>query len=437
MAIIHFTNYKRSQSRGMMGSVMRYTMQEKKIMFNGHPLISGINCRPESAYHDFLNTKLLYHKTDGILFYHMVQSFPKGEQVDPAAAHAAAVKLAEYFDGHEVLVCTHIDRDHIHSHFLVNSVSFETGKKLHLAREQLEELRKCNDQVCASFSLPVFNPAANGKGKNMSAAEYRVAARGKSNKLMLMNIINDCMRFASNREEFIYLIESEGCRVRWEETRKNLTYTIPSGWQCRDRLLFGDKYLKENMEHEFKIRTELINGRAYGAEPTETSISERTTDRNTPHRERVAATDGSTGYAECSTDKADFFSVRNIRSTEDDSSADAAGFDQGGSVCAESDGTTGWEREREAFLAFKTHITPPTSISGMADNSDMSVGVAGGIVQLLQAVGTSGYDTPIRDSTTMRSPRGRKQSAKERQKRIALGQKEDDYESDTSFQQNM
>ena len=200
MAIIHFTNYKRRQSRGMMGSVMRYIMQEKKTLLNGRALISGVNCRPESVYHDFLNTKLLYHKTDGVRFYHMVQSFPKGAQVDPAAAHAAAVKLAEYFDGNEVLVCTHIDRDYIHSHFLVNSVSFETGKKLHLAREQLEELREYNDQICASFSLPVFNPAANGKGKNMSAAEYRVATRGKSNKLMLMNIITPHIDNLSRRK---------------------------------------------------------------------------------------------------------------------------------------------------------------------------------------------------------------------------------------------
>ena len=82
-----------------------------------------------------------------------------------------------------------------------------------------------------------------------------------------MNIINDCMRHASNREEFIALMESEGYKVRWEKSRKNITYTTPSGWQCRDRLLFGDKYLKENMEYEFRIREEIIYGRAHGPEP--------------------------------------------------------------------------------------------------------------------------------------------------------------------------
>ena len=71
----------------------------------------------------------------------MVQSFPKGASVDPVTAHAAALRLAEYFSGHEVLVCTHVDREHIHSHFVINSVNFDTGKKLHIAKEQLQELR--------------------------------------------------------------------------------------------------------------------------------------------------------------------------------------------------------------------------------------------------------------------------------------------------------
>ncbi len=268
MAIISFTNYKRGQTTGCMSAVMRYTMQDKKTEFEGQQLVTGINCQPESVYADFMTTKRLYHKTDGVLFYHMVQSFPKGEAVDPVTAHAAALKLAEYYEGYEVLVCTHTDREHIHSHFLINSVNFDTGRKLHIAKEQLQELRQRNDMVCKEFSLPVFQPREQKqKTKTMTIGEYHTAARGQSKKLQLMNIINDCMRHASNREEFIALMESEGYKVRWEKSRKNITYTTPSGWQCRDRLLFGDKYLKENMEYEFRIREEIIYGRAHDPEP--------------------------------------------------------------------------------------------------------------------------------------------------------------------------
>ena len=137
MAIVHFVNYKRgTQSRAAMRGVMLYVMQEKKTTWEGAPLVSGINCQPQSVYDDFLNTKLLYHKDGGVMFYHMVQSFPKGAAVDPRQAHEAARRLAEYFDGCEVLVCTHVDREHIHSHCVINSVNFETGKKLHMAKEQ-------------------------------------------------------------------------------------------------------------------------------------------------------------------------------------------------------------------------------------------------------------------------------------------------------------
>ena len=88
MAIVHFVNYKRgTQSRAAMRGVMLYVMQEKKTAWEGEPLVSGINCQPQSVYDDFLNTKLLYHKDGGVMFYHMVQSFPKGAAVDPWQAH--------------------------------------------------------------------------------------------------------------------------------------------------------------------------------------------------------------------------------------------------------------------------------------------------------------------------------------------------------------
>ena len=223
MAIVHFVNYKRgTQSRAAMRGVMLYVMQEKKTTWEGAPLISGINCQPQSVYDDFLNTKLLYHKDGGVMFYHMVQSFPKGAEVDPRQAHEAARRLAKYFDGCEVLVCTHVDREHIHSHFLINSVNFDTGRKLHIAKEQLQKLRHRNDMVCREFSLPVFQPREQKqKTKTMTIGEYHTAARGQSKKLQLMNIINDCMRHAFTREEFIALMESEGYKVRWEKSREH------------------------------------------------------------------------------------------------------------------------------------------------------------------------------------------------------------------------
>ena len=258
MAIVHFVNYKRgTQSRAAMRGVMLYVMQEKKTAWEDGPLVSGVNCQPQSVYDDFLNTKLLYHKDGGVMFYHMVQSFPKDAAVDPRQAHEAARRLAEYFGGCEVLVCTHVDREHIHSHCVINSVNFETGKKLHMAKEQLQELMRRNDMICQKMGLPVFEPTAQ-QARGMSGAEYHTALKGQSWKLRLMNTIDECMKYAADKDAFVSLMASEGYAVRWESARKYITYTTPDGLKCRDNKLHEEKYCKEAMEREFRIRAELI-----------------------------------------------------------------------------------------------------------------------------------------------------------------------------------
>ena len=287
MAIVHFVNYKRgTQSRAAMRGVMLYVMQEKKTAWEGEPLVSGINCQPQSVYDDFINTKLLYHKDGGVMFYHMVQSFPKGEAVDPRQAHEAARRLAEYFDGCEVLVCTHVDREHIHSHCVINSVNFETGKKLHMAKEQLQELMRRNDAICQEMGLPVFE-ATTQQARGMSGAEYHVALKGQSWKLRLMNAIDECMKYAADKDAFVSLMASEGCAVRWENGRKYITYTTPEGMRCRDSKLHEEKYCKEAMEHEFRIRAELVQRKLRRAEENDGGIE---TAESTEQRTAVCAT---------------------------------------------------------------------------------------------------------------------------------------------------
>lgn len=272
MAIVHFVNYKRgTQSRAAMRGVMLYVMQEKKSAWEGAPLVSGINCQVQSVYDDFLNTKLLYHKDGGVMFYHMVQSFPKGAAVDPRQAHEAARRLAEYFDGCEVLVCTHVDREHIHSHCVINSVNFETGKKLHMAKEQLQELMRRNDMICQEMGLPVFD-APTQQARGMSGAEYHTALKGQSWKLRLMNTIDACMKYAADKDAFVSLMASEGYTVRGESSRKYITYTTPDGLKCRDSKLHEEKYCKEAMEREFRIRAELVKRKLRRAEKTDGGI---------------------------------------------------------------------------------------------------------------------------------------------------------------------
>ena len=231
-------NYKKgTQTRGCMKSVMRYVSKLSKTLWDGQQLVSGIGCQPETAFDEFLSTKLLHHKDGGVMFYHMVQSFPKGADVDPRTAHEAARRLAEYFEGCEVLVCTHVDREHIHSHCIINSVNFETGKKVHMADAQIQALRVCNDQICEELGLPKFQRDEQRQSRGMSNAEYYTADRGESWKFELMRVIDECMRYAGNRDEFLALLRAEGYNATWTDSRKNITYITPSGLKCRDNTL--------------------------------------------------------------------------------------------------------------------------------------------------------------------------------------------------------
>ena len=453
MAIVHFVNYKRgTQSRAAMRGVMLYVMQEKKTTWGDGPLISGINCQPQSVYDDFLNTKLLYHKDSGVMFYHMVQSFPRGAAVDPRQAHEAARRLAEYFDGCEVLVCTHVDREHIHSHFLINSVNFDTGRKLHIAKEQLQELRQRNDMVCKEFSLPVFQPREQKqKTKTMTIGEYHTAARGQSKKLQLMNIINDCMRHASNREEFIALMESEGYKVRWEKSRKNITYTTPSGWQCRDRLLFGDKYLKENMEYEFRIREEIIYGRAVGEEPSCTDSADHisadstehaatpgtgadTYSRSASHESGLGANDERSGYTVVPCGSADGSVGERQQADVAASHANAAGRSAESGAASGADDRTGWEAEREFFFSAQNQTSQTASATCQYSGIDLSADGGGSTASALVGLGhrleqlqSAAPVMPVQHHTD------RKVLQKEREKKIALGHKADDHEDEVSY----
>ena len=366
MAIVHFVNYKRgTQSRAAMRGVMLYVMQEKKTAWDGEPLVSGINCQPQSVYDDFLNTKLLYHKDGGVMFYHMVQSFPKSATVDPRQAHEAARRLAEYFDGCEVLVCTHVDREHIHSHCVINSVNFETGKKLHMAKEQIQELMRRNDAICQEMSLPVFEVTAQ-QARGMGGAEYHTALKGQSWKLRLMNTIDECMKYAADKDAFVSLMESEGYQVRWESTRKYITYTTPDGLKCRDNKLHEEKYCKEAMEHEFRIRAELVKRKLRRAAETDGGIeadesaeqrtAEYTGTADPAHRDPVRSAAGD--------EQADGAGRRNklgaggnsedparIENTHrPDAGAAVSGGDAEIADRDEQTAGTGWEPEREIFL---------------------------------------------------------------------------------------
>ena len=435
MAIVHFVNYKRgTQSRAAMRGVMLYIMQERKTAWEGAPLISGINCQPQSVYDDFLNTKLLYHKDGGVMFYHMVQSFPKGAAADPRQAHEAARRLAEYFEGCEVLVCTHVDREHIHSHCVINSVNFDTGKKLHMAKEQLQELMRRNDMICQEMGLPVFD-APTQKARGMGGAEYHTALKGQSWKLRLMNTIDECMKYAADKDAFVSLMASEGYQVRWESTRKHITYTTPDGLKCRDSKLHEEKYCKEAMEHEFRIRAEIVSARTQAAQlPADSAAGAGTTSRSTSHKSGLGANDEIHGCTVVPCRSADRYVGERQQADVAASHANAAGRSAEDGAASGADDRTGWETERELFFSAQNQTSQTASATCQYSGIDLSADGGGSTASALVGLGhrleqlqSAAPVMPVQHHTD------RKVLQKEREKKIALGHKADDHEDEVSY----
>ena len=447
-------NYKKgTQTRNCMKSVMRYVSQMSKTLWDGQQLVSGIGCQPETAFDEFLSTKLLHHKDGGVMFYHMVQSFPKGADVDPRTAHEAARRLAEYFEGCEVLVCTHTDREHIHSHCIINSVNFETGRKVHMADEQIQELRIRNDQICEELGLPKFQKDEQRQSRGMSNAEYYTASKGESWKFELMRVIDECMRCAGNREEFLILLRSEGYDATWTDSRKNITYTTPDGRKCRDNKLHIEKYLKENMEAEFGYRTENDNTRNVDAAQKADGRGATAGTQRDGHGAELERAARNAGQAVPAAD-----AVERGSENAPDQAGSADRIERDADECR-GIFETGWEPEREVFFrlqgADRDYEERPDHNSERYEESAFGYGADGteedhhlrvdldcgsdlvhGAVRLGRAVEQMTDDVPQRDASTMPPHIDSKRRKKLRQKKTALGHAEDDHE-DWAMEQHL
>ena len=451
-----FTAVKnRGGGRGALGGVLRYTQQEEKTLWEGQRLVTGWNCTAQSVLSEMRLTKERYRKTDGRQYYHFVQSFAETDDLTPQEAHAIALELAQReFPSFEVLVATHIDTDHLHSHLIVNSVSFQDGRKLHQSAADLQAHRLASDEICAAHGLEILPPPQKQvKQKRMSSREYRSAAKGESWKFRLMDTIDQCMKYAETKDEFISLMESEGYQVRWTDSRKNITYTTPNGMKCRDDRLHETKYTKEVMEHEFRIRAEIISG---GIETAE-SISGRTDDDHTiscPHetglggsadrrqrpippgedQQRPAETPGGqrwrTGGPVAGVDPAG------------GAAAHPGPVGGTGAGCGPNSGhaETGWEEERDFYFTAQSGDSPlraDLADPDFAGDSGWDGSLADDLVRLVRALERSSDSDPVRDATTISQHTDRKVLRREQEKKIALGHKADDHEEEQTWEQTM
>ena len=405
MPIIHFINSK-SQTSGGMKNVLAYIGKEEKISADGRRFLTELNCSEQTACEEFTATKHLFHKPGGRMYYHLVQSFPADYHIPYELVHRIAVEFAQQaFGKFECVVATHTDRDHVHSHIVLNSVSFEDGQKYHSNLKTVEELMALSDSICQKYDVPILDKPERKSGQKkkdtLSDREFRSARKGGSDKFTLMNVINQIMKQAKTKKQFCYLMRQQGYGVRWEDNRKYITYTCPTGRKFRDKRLHEDKFTKEMMELEFQIRrTESDVQQGVGAGSGHPSGGDRTrfqlagaartepaamrgADGDAPHSLRTDDQRGDGQIPPVSPRGAETGGGAVPGDRTDHRRADGSG-DVGAKGECQTAIRTGWEPEREEFLATerarRTRAQEQTEMApDGVDHAGVLDGVVGGI----------------------------------------------------------
>ena len=244
-------DFNSSDFRGLQ-EVLKYAVQDAKTEKQFY--VTGINCYPETACKQMSKTKLQFQKTDGILAFHGYQSFAPGEAT-PETAHAIGVKMAQELWGNrfEVVVSTHLDKNHLHNHFVLNSVSFKDGKRYYDNKTTYSLMRQTSDRLCREYSLSVIENPQRGKSRHY--AEWKAEQESKPTWRGLIRedvdkAIDESMTFT----QFIANLRRQGYEVK---TGVKYMAVRPNGKERFVRLkTLGDDYTEENIkERILKNRT--------------------------------------------------------------------------------------------------------------------------------------------------------------------------------------
>ena len=231
-----------------LAAVIEYAMNgEKTTGVNEKACyVTGVNCFAETALEEMLNVQRLYGKTGGNVAYHCYQSFKPGE-VSPEQCHQLGIELARrmWGDKYQVLVATHLDRDHLHNHLVCCSVSFVDGRKFNDNKGAYAKLRKLSDGICLENGLSVIEKPLGKTPRQLHFAEKK----GEPTRYNLMReAIDDAISLSTDMQTFIELMKQQGYIIAYSASRKYPT--IRSAHSKKPTRLFrlGPEYDLERIE---------------------------------------------------------------------------------------------------------------------------------------------------------------------------------------------
>ena len=216
--------------------------------------VSGVNCTPTTARSEMLAVKKRFGKDDGIMAFHGYQSFAPGE-CTPAMAHEIGVKLAEKLWGNrfQVLVATHLDKaNHLHNHFVVNSVSFTDGLRYHRTNQDYREMREASDRLCREYGLSVVENPKTGKTKHYG--EWRAEQENRPTYRGLIKAdVDEAIAKARTEKQFFHYLKEKGYEFK---IGKDITVR-PAGKERGLKLArnLGEEYTLEAIRRRILVQT--------------------------------------------------------------------------------------------------------------------------------------------------------------------------------------
>lgn len=227
-------------------AVINYAMNGEKTE-NGI-LVSALNCLPQTAYSQMMLTKKTFHKEDGRLGYHIIQSF-NGNEISPDKCNKIGLELAEelWGDKYQVIVCTHTNKQNVHNHIVLNSVSFIDGNKYHNSNVEIALLRETNDDICRKYGLSIIKSTKATQVSDIAKSRIANYNRNSGKMELIKADIDEAIKDAQKFQEFVDRLNYKGYYIK----KSGNSISISSPYYNRNIRLaraFGEDYTFENIK---------------------------------------------------------------------------------------------------------------------------------------------------------------------------------------------
>lgn len=223
--------------------------------------VSRINCSGSNSntLEQFRLLRLAFNQNKGIIAHHFIQSFSPNDNITPETVHRFGVEyVKQCFPNYQVVVSTHIDKEHLHNHIIVNSCNMITGKKFYDNKESMKSNRDISDKLCRKYGVSVIS--TQSEFKPIDQTTMQLALKQKSWKIQLLSDLDDAKEKCRSKSEFISFFKSRNYEIRYE---KHITIRkIGEKKAIRVDTLakqFGNQYTKAELEKAMGYSTNLAD----------------------------------------------------------------------------------------------------------------------------------------------------------------------------------